>query len=60
MRLTVVTAVFVLSLIAPLVASSETSSQDLSSSQDEFTPLNIGSTAPDFTEKDIMTDRLSP
>jgi len=58
MRLTAVTAVVVLSLLAPLVASSESSSEDLSTSQDEFAPLKIGSPTPDFTEKDIYDKQI--
>jgi thiol-disulfide isomerase/thioredoxin len=53
MRLSAAGVLFALSLFAPIVASAESALADTSSDEQDFTPLHLGSVAPDFSEKDI-------
>jgi len=53
MRFSVAMALLVLSLFIPIVALSESVSDNTSSNDQDFVPLYLGSVAPEFSEKDI-------
>ncbi len=54
MRFSLVAAVLLFLLWMPIASWSQTAANDSSPDEQDFVPLHAGSTAPDFSEKDIL------